>query len=72
MRGWGWPLCALVDAVISAPAPAPDEARARRLLEEARAEFGETTDVRGLARIAALEARLDEGRRPAKAGLDAG
>ncbi len=70
MRGWGWPVCTLVDALISAPVP--NEPRARTLIEEARGEFGETDDARGLAQIAALEDRLARGRRAAKAGLDAG
>jgi tetratricopeptide (TPR) repeat protein len=65
MRGWGWPMCTRVDAVISAPAP--DEPRARRLIEEARDEFRKTDDVRGLARVAALEDRLDRGLRAEKA-----
>ena len=70
MRGWGWPMCTLADAVISAPAP--DEARARSLLEEASGAFGDTEDVRGLAQVAALEDRLDGGRRASNAVLDAG
>jgi tetratricopeptide (TPR) repeat protein len=70
MRGWGWPMCTLADAVISAPVPA--EPRARSLLEEARGAFGETEDVRGLAQVAALEDRLDGGRSAANAVLDAG
>jgi tetratricopeptide (TPR) repeat protein len=69
MRGWGWPACTLLDAVISGPAP--DEPRARTLIEDARREFVETEDERGLAQVAALEARLDRGSRAAKAGLDA-
>jgi hypothetical protein len=68
MRGWGWPLCTLVDAVINAPAP--DEARARNLIEEARGEFTETEDARGLAQVAALEDRLSGARTAAESGLD--
>src|SRR5436190_20634078 len=67
MRGWGWPLCALVDAVISGPAA--DEPRARDLLAHARDEFRTTGDVRGLGQVEALEARLASA---ARAGLDAG
>jgi predicted ATPase/DNA-binding SARP family transcriptional activator len=69
MRGYAWPLCALVDALISPPAP--DEARARELMEEARGLFRETDDVRGLARVRALEVRLEQPRGAAKAGTDA-
>jgi tetratricopeptide (TPR) repeat protein len=70
MRGWGWPICALVDAVIRAPEP--DEPRARNLIEEARGEFDETEDVRGLAQVAALEDRLERGGRAPNAAFDAG
>jgi hypothetical protein len=68
--GWGWPMCTLVEALISAPVP--DEPRARTLIEEVRGEFGEAEDVRGPAQVAALENRLDRGHRAAGAGLDAG
>ena len=70
MRGWGWPMCTLVDAVISGPAP--DEARVRRLLDEARGDFRESEDGRGLAELAALEDRLDPDRSGAKTALDPG
>ena len=50
-------MCTLVDAVISGPAP--DEARVRRLLDEARGDFRQSEDGRGLAELAALEDRLD-------------
>ncbi len=69
MRGWGWPMCALVDAVISAPAP--DEPRARGLIEEARAEFDQSRDARGLAQVALLEDRLQSRLMAADAPLDA-
>jgi predicted ATPase len=69
MRGWGWPMCTLVDAVMSAPAP--DEARARALIEEARGEFAATEDARGLVEVAGLEHRLEHGGTAAKAALDA-
>jgi tetratricopeptide (TPR) repeat protein len=70
MRGWAWPMCTLVGALIVAAVP--DVRRARSLLDEARVEFGETEDVRGLAQVAALEGRLDRGRRRSKPVLDAG
>ena len=69
MRGHGWPLCAFVDALISPPAP--NESRARELIDEARGIFRGTDDVRGLAQVDALEARLEQGRGAAKAGADA-
>jgi tetratricopeptide (TPR) repeat protein len=69
MRGYGWPLCAFVDALITPPAP--DEARARELIDEARGIFRGIDDVRGLAQVDALEARLEQGRGAAKAGADA-
>jgi hypothetical protein len=68
--GWGWPMCTLVEALISAPAP--DEPRARRLMEDVRREFDETEDARGLAQVTALEDGLDRGHSAAGAGLDAG
>jgi predicted ATPase/DNA-binding SARP family transcriptional activator len=64
MRGYAWPLCALVDALITPPAP--DEARARELIDEARGLFRGVDDVRGLAQVDALEARLEQS--PAGAG----
>jgi predicted ATPase/DNA-binding SARP family transcriptional activator len=70
MRGSGWPMCMLVDAVISAPVP--DEPRARGLIEEARTEFGATEDARGLAQVAALEDRLEQASPRSNPALDAG
>jgi hypothetical protein len=58
-----------VDALITPPAP--DEARARELIDEARGLFRGVDDVRGLAQVDALEARLEQGRGAAKAGADA-
>ena len=68
MRGLGWPLCAFVDAVISAPAPNECE-RAR--CDEARGCSRGTDDVRGLARSTRCEARLEQGRGAADAAADA-
>ncbi len=70
MRGWGWPLCTLVDALSSGPMA--DAPRARGLLDEARGEFAAIDDRRGLAQIAVLEGALDADRKAAKAELDAG
>ncbi len=56
LRGWGWPMCTLAETVLSAREP--DEARARSLIEEACAEFGEIGNARGLAQIEALRSRL--------------
>ena len=70
LRGWGWPMCTLAEAVLSAREP--DEARARSLIEEACAEFGEIGNARGLAQIEALRARLGGAGRAADAALEAG
>jgi predicted ATPase/DNA-binding SARP family transcriptional activator len=69
IRGWGWPTIALVDAVMSAPAR--DEARARTLIADARAEFEATENARGLEQLAALEDRLERSGTAAQGGLDA-
>jgi predicted ATPase/DNA-binding SARP family transcriptional activator len=71
MRGWGWPVCTLVDALLGWPVV--DESRVRDLIEQARGQFRDAEDVRGLAEAAAVEQRLERAvRTGAKAGLDAG
>ncbi|MGH2925505.1 MAG: AfsR/SARP family transcriptional regulator [Solirubrobacterales bacterium] len=69
MRGWGWPTCALAEALISATEP--NQRRASDLLEEVRGEFRRTEDARGLAHAEALEGRLARPGEGAKAGLEA-
>ena len=69
MRGWGWPTCTFAEALLDAPAP--DAARARRLLGEAERGLAAIGDERGLAQVAALLARCERDPGAAKAGLDA-